>query len=308
GNNCFPPCRVRLQIVPCQYLLQHVRGEDRHIYAQHLKSLAFSVFAQCRRPLPTSTNVKSLTGFGPGLAIDNSLKSPERPECLRLYTPPFILAPVKDKQTELGETFGEASQKYNVLFVGYCLSHDQRWLLATCTDLYGELLETSIINIDVPNRARRKKGSVRRLGLQKLWDWCLGLVQMTSVPWRVVIGRLGRMGHGELKDESDIRIFDLLEQENELDPDIINISPTTSPVHSPSPHYHHGVDGSKGQSTDRMESHEEVPNLLQQPLALGYLVSTAKAGPLPSWFWSACPQAQNQCPLFLKVALSALFI
>lgn len=59
---------------------------------------------------------------------------------------------MKDKQTELGETFGEAGQKYNVLFVGYCLSHDQRWILASCTDLYGELLETCIINIDVPNR------------------------------------------------------------------------------------------------------------------------------------------------------------
>lgn len=59
---------------------------------------------------------------------------------------------MKDKQTELGETFGEPGQKYNVLFVGYCLSHDQRWILASCTDLYGELLETCIINIDVPNR------------------------------------------------------------------------------------------------------------------------------------------------------------
>lgn len=48
-------------------------------------------------------------------------------------------------------------------------------------------------------RARRKKGSVRRVGLQKLWEWCLGLVQVTSLPWRVVIGRLGRMGHGELR-------------------------------------------------------------------------------------------------------------
>ena len=48
-------------------------------------------------------------------------------------------------------------------------------------------------------RARRKKGSARRVGLQKLWEWCLGLVQMTSLPWRVVIGRLGRMGHGELR-------------------------------------------------------------------------------------------------------------
>jgi mediator of RNA polymerase II transcription subunit 13 len=54
-----------------------VRGEEHHIYAQHLKSLAFSVFAQCRRPLPTTTNVKSLTGFGPGLAIDTALKSPQ---------------------------------------------------------------------------------------------------------------------------------------------------------------------------------------------------------------------------------------
>lgn len=68
---------VKPQIIPCQYLLQPVRGEDRHIYAQHLKSLAFSVFTQCRRPLPASTNVKSLTGFGPGLAIDTALKSPE---------------------------------------------------------------------------------------------------------------------------------------------------------------------------------------------------------------------------------------
>lgn len=48
-------------------------------------------------------------------------------------------------------------------------------------------------------RARRKKGSARRLGLQKLWEWCLSLVQLTSLPWRVVIGRLGRIGHGELR-------------------------------------------------------------------------------------------------------------
>lgn len=48
-------------------------------------------------------------------------------------------------------------------------------------------------------------------------------------------------------DGSDaIGIFDLLDQENDLvDPDIINISPTTSPVHSPGSHYHHGGDGSK---------------------------------------------------------------
>lgn len=30
----------------------------------------------------------------------------------------------------------------------------------------------------------------------------MGLVQVTSLPWRVVIGRLGRMGHGELQGTS----------------------------------------------------------------------------------------------------------
>ena len=76
----------------------------------------------------------------------------QRPSPIQLYSPPFILAPIKDKQTEPGETLGEASQKYNVLFVGYCLSHDQRWLLASCTDLHGELLETCVVNIALPNR------------------------------------------------------------------------------------------------------------------------------------------------------------
>lgn len=97
----------------------------------------------------------------------------------------------------------------------------------SCTDQQGELLETSIINIDVPNRfarvpqsrcrrsfserlailvsaycrARRPKVSARKMGLQKLWEWCIGLIQMTSLPWRIVIGRLGRLGHGELKGD-----------------------------------------------------------------------------------------------------------
>lgn len=65
---------------------------------------------------------------------------------------------------------------------------------------------------------------------------------------------------------------------------------------------------SQGQSADRMESHEEALNILQQPMALGYFISTAKAGPLPDWFWSACPQAQNQCPLFLKVVLIKMVV
>lgn len=54
---------------------------------------------------------------------------------------------------------------------------------------------------------------------------------------------------------------------------------------------------------ERLLSRDSPPEeLKQQPLALGYYVSTAKANGLPHWFWASCPQAESQCPLFLKVA------
>ncbi|MGH0114836.1 UNVERIFIED_CONTAM: hypothetical protein FKN15_058325 [Acipenser sinensis] len=190
-----------LQLVPCQYLLQPVKDERSH-YIQHLRSLAFSTYSQCRRLLPTQIHIKSLTGFGPAATIDTVLKNTERPSPLQLYSPPFVLGPMRNRQLEMGEAAGEAAQRYSVLLVGYCLSHDQRWLLVSCTDLHGDLLETCVINIDVPNRARRTKVSARKMGLQKVWEWCVGIIQMTSQPWRIVIGRLGRLGHGELKDWS----------------------------------------------------------------------------------------------------------
>uniref|UniRef100_A0A8C9YZ15 Mediator of RNA polymerase II transcription subunit 13 n=1 Tax=Sander lucioperca TaxID=283035 RepID=A0A8C9YZ15_SANLU len=408
-----------LQVVPCQYLLQPASGES-HFYLQHLRSLSFSCYSQCRRLLPQQTHIKSLTGFGPVSTINAVLKSPEHPSPLQLYTPPFILGPTRPKQPEAGEIWAELPPKYNVLFVGYCLSHDQRWILVSCTDQQGELLETSIINIDVPNRLRRPKVSARKMGLQKLWEWCIGIIQMTSLPWRIVIGRLGRLGHGELKDWSSLLgehslhsigrqlkeacrmcgisaadspsilsaclvamepqgsfvimpdavtmgsvfgrstalnlqtsqlntpqdascthilvfptsattqlapssyptednnddMFDLPfpdELENDIGHDMMLItgnlhpSPNTSPVPSPGSPSGMGI-GSHFQHTksqgERLLSRDSPPEeLKQQPLALGYYVSTAQANGLPHWFWASCPQAESQCPLFLKASL-----
>ncbi|XP_028273532.1 mediator of RNA polymerase II transcription subunit 13-like isoform X3 [Parambassis ranga] len=408
-----------LQVVPCQYLLQPASGEN-HLYLQQLRSLAFSCYSQCRRLLPQQTHIKSLTGFGPVSTVNSVLKSPEHPNPLQLYCPPFILGPTRPKQPEPGEIWAELPPKYNVLFVGYCLSHDQRWILVSCTDQQGELLETCIINIDVPNRARRPKVSARKMGLQKLWEWCIGLIQMTSLPWRIVIGRLGRLGHGELKDWSSLLgehslhsigrqlreacrmcgisaadspsilsaclvamepqgsfvimpdavtmgsvfgrstalnlqtsqlntpqdascthilvfptsattqlapssyptednnddMFDLPfpdELENDIGHDMMLItgnlhpSPNTSPVPSPGSPSGMGM-GSHFQHTrsqgERLLSRDNPPEeLKQQPLALGYYVSTAQANGLPHWFWASCPQAESQCPLFLKASL-----
>ncbi|XP_061703731.1 mediator of RNA polymerase II transcription subunit 13-like isoform X3 [Syngnathoides biaculeatus] len=408
-----------LQVVPYQHLLQPASGES-HVYLQHLRSLAFSCYSQCRRLRPQHTHIKSLTGFGPVSTVTSVLKSPDHPSPVHLYSPPYILGPTRPKQPEQGEIWAEVPPRYNVLFVGYCLSHDQRWILVSCTDQQGELLETCIINIDVPNRARRPKVSARKMGLQKLWEWCVGIIQMTSLPWRIVIGRLGRLGHGELKDWSSLLgehslhsigrqlkeacrmcgisaadapsilsaclvamepqgslvvmpdavtmgsvfgrstalnlqtsqlntpqdascthilvfptsattqlapssyptednnddMFDLPfpdELENDIGHDMMLItgnlhpSPNSSPVPSPGSPSGMGM-GSHFQHTrsqgERLLSRDNPPEeLKQQPLALGYYVSTAQAGGLPHWFWAPYPQAENQCPLFLKASL-----
>ncbi|XP_071482786.1 mediator of RNA polymerase II transcription subunit 13-like, partial [Diadema antillarum] len=72
------------------------------------------------------------------------------------------------------------------------------------------------------------------------------------------------------------------------------------------PAVHQGASTSVQQPTIReavLPAEPEDLVILQQPLALGYFVSTAKTGPLPKWFWSACPEAETNCPVFLKAAL-----
>lgn len=60
--------------------------------------------------------------------------------------------------------------------------------------------------------------------------------------------------------------------------------------------------GGSGRQSPRAEQ-EEVGTLLQQPLALGYYVSTAPTGDMPAWFWASCPHLARACPAFLKCAL-----
>lgn len=87
-----------------------------------------------------------------GNTLSISLICSQHPSPMQLYSPPFILGPTRSKQPESGEAWAEGATRYGVLFVGYCLSHDQRWILVSCTDQQGELLETCIINVDMPNR------------------------------------------------------------------------------------------------------------------------------------------------------------
>lgn len=86
------------------------------------------------------------------------------------------MAPLRAK-SEAPESFGIAGpEECAVLYLSYCLSEDQSWLLAVATDDRGEIFETATINIDIPNRKRRKRASARRIGLQKLMDFILSVM------------------------------------------------------------------------------------------------------------------------------------
>lgn len=430
---------IHLQLVTLDSVMWLGKDENGSKRQEQLKALAFTVFSQCRRLLTHNSTVKSLTGFGPAASQDIFLRGRNERNSgpQRMFSLPFILAPLKDKQTELGEMFGDRREKSHILYCIYCLTEDQRYLLATCTNDKGDMLETCCINIEIPNRTRRKKASARKIGLHKLLQFILEVLSTSVQPWRLVIGRLGRLGHGELREwasllgrksllcysrqlrdlcqqcavlgpidtpsilsaclislepDSALRIMpdqftpddrfssscnscdlstpedatcthilvfptsattqssqatfqqehidplsttlgdeDILQALNEDDitHDINDIthdifrwteSPTQSPGNSPhrdsisQPGSPSGVVGgrhspfqsggpNRGLGGMNVESQEEPLLLLQQPLALGYYVSTAKTGPLPKWFWSSCPHLEDVCPVFLKSAL-----
>ncbi|CAG0914144.1 unnamed protein product [Notodromas monacha] len=430
----------------------------------NFKSLAFSVFSQCRMMLNHTQTVKSLTGFGPAASADTFLKAVTKEvgkmvSPYPMLNPSYVLAAVKDKQWQTAESVmsscgGKNDMMNSVLYVTYCLSEDQRWLLACATDEKGELLESEVINIHVPNRANRRHFVARRIGLEKLMGFALGIISASVCTWRLVFGRLGRIGHSELKSWASLlskkalvrwrkRLRELCAQcaclSTEapgiasaclvsLEPDAVNrvlpdqftpderfgqgsggnhlstpqdvscthmlVFPTSAMTRSSQVTFHdqhinpmeedfgdddffnqlnqeefgdianffdwdndnqgvgdmltsgtgpgspsgspklsfssNDVDdgqfsvgfglGGGGPAENRQgaedimqknapthslmaEPGEELGSVLQQPLALGYLVSTAPAGPLPSWFWSQCPHLEDQTPTFLTAAL-----
>ncbi|XP_049867276.1 mediator of RNA polymerase II transcription subunit 13 [Pectinophora gossypiella] len=399
--------------------------------AAELRALAFSVFSSARRLLQHHANGKSLTGFGTAATANLFINSKDEKNRApyKLFSPAWVLAPPRALK-EVAETWGQAggggAAGAGTLFLSYCLSHDQRWLLAAATDARGELLDTHAINIHVPPRSRRRRSApARRLGLTKLLDWALGVMSQSAQPWRLVVGRLGRIGHGELKgwswllsrknltrasavlreictacsvvypsnapcilsaclvstepdpclrlmadrftpderfsqasiqshlhtprdvtathilvfptsattqsnqmpfeppmangEDNDMNMFldvDMVDEdmgeENMTDlfmGDMFAWAPG-SPRASPRRHDDDDVrDGSPARQ-HQVASHahadhtaEQVGTVLQQPLALGYLVSTAPLGAMPGWWWAGCSHLRDACPAFLKTAL-----
>lgn len=196
---------INLQIISLDTIMGSGTDFRSCTRQEQLKSLALSVYSQSRKSPMPPTICKSLTGFGPAASLDAFIKeNGTQTTQARLYTPPYVLAPLKDKQTELGHMFGDQREKSHNLYVCYCLTDNQKWLVASCSNERGDLLETTMINIEVPNRTKRRKATVRRFGLQKLMEFILQVMSESTQSWRLIVSRLGRVGHGELREWSSL--------------------------------------------------------------------------------------------------------
>ena len=197
---------INLQVISLDSILQSGKDSLKSTRYDQLKSLAFSVFNQCRKVLVHQPISKSLTGFGPAASLEGFLKSkdPSITNVSKIYMPPFILAPLKDKQTELGEMFGDRMERSQILFASYCLVEDQKFIAVTCCNDKGDLVENSLINIQIPNRTKHRKASVIRFALQKVMDFLISVMSESTQPWRLVLNKVGRVGHSELKEWANL--------------------------------------------------------------------------------------------------------
>lgn len=194
---------IKLQIVSMESILEMGQNCDLLRAADQMRCLALSIFSQCRRNLSHDVTAKVLTGFGTAANLQMVIKNKDANNRApyKLYAPPYILSG-REETIESSEVFGASTvdTPSSVLYCNYCLSEDQKWLLAVATDERGELLETITINIEaVEPNPNSRTDTVRRQSLQKLMDFIIGILSQTSQQWRIVIGRVGRIGHGELK-------------------------------------------------------------------------------------------------------------
>ena len=101
---------------------------------QVLRSMAFSVYSKITKKYKYYPLGQTMTGFGPIADSASHAHSDEGNTLLSL--PPYILAPVPDSRNP---ERGGLEDKTRVMFCAYCLSEDQRWLLASIVRDNGEV-------------------------------------------------------------------------------------------------------------------------------------------------------------------------
>ncbi|KAI3383257.1 hypothetical protein SNEBB_003817 [Seison nebaliae] len=190
-------------------------------------SLAFRVYSRSRPLFIARAASKTLTALAPNLynqmliapltgtgttdrhcASQNMCLNEEKMDHIRLsrhYKPLVILGEMQkseyiDKQFyETNLELGKNSCGTKPLFVSYCISHNQQWLIATATDEKGEMLESQIIHIGLSTDIRSHFPTCVSVALRRLFTFIISIITRSILSWRIVIGKLGRMGPNELR-------------------------------------------------------------------------------------------------------------
>ena len=97
-----------------------------------------------------------------------------------------------------------ANNDERVLFVNYCLVRNE-WLCAAVIDECGSLLDNTLINMSVNSPKINEKWKYKNRHSQiydsifRLWQYIQSILVMSVKNWRLVVGKIGKIGHGEFK-------------------------------------------------------------------------------------------------------------
>lgn len=149
---------ISFQIISLETVLGIEQNRNGMRLSDQMRCLALNVFSQSDRHLSHSVNAKSLTGFGTAANMELFLKNKDERNrsSYKLYTPPYILSGRIGK-TDNADNRSRAVDQSSILYCSYCLSEDQRWLLAVVTDDKGEMMETISINIAISYQQQQQQ-------------------------------------------------------------------------------------------------------------------------------------------------------
>ncbi|VDL81075.1 unnamed protein product [Nippostrongylus brasiliensis] len=195
-----------------QCLFENSGGSEREqiecVAVESLRNTVLSVYTQPRvltADCIKSVQARCMTKFGPGSSLLDSLDEWERSGTTVFYKVPsnaYHLAPppLLYQKSENGRVIQTCPDE-QVLYVTYCVTGSD-WLCVAVTDSLGRLNDNCLINLRTRQdhhiyKYRQQTQILDAMG--RLWTYILGVLSMETRNWRLVIGRLGRIGHGEFK-------------------------------------------------------------------------------------------------------------
>ncbi|TKR67236.1 hypothetical protein L596_023420 [Steinernema carpocapsae] len=348
----------------------------------YLREIAFNVYSQPRTL--TSEHacgliLKSMTAFGLRSRLDISM-TPVRSEFFSVPSNPFVLSrpPIINVGSK-DDKIAIVSMEEKVMFISYCLLGTD-WLLVSVTDGEGKMSDCCSINLTTRSQNPRYTQAKTQIldAMSRLWQYIMGILSADVKNWRVVINRVGRIGHGEFKawahllskpniqrycstlkekcktcngggskDCPVILSACLISMEPEAHLKVLPSATKKSPDAISCTHilvfgndttllteqHPEPEDDNNFEKMDFFDENDEEINdqfiqkinddnlesqgrqlrtdyfsgepsdILNQPLATGYYISTAPAADLPDWFWNSCPSARLRSPTHLRSSL-----